>query len=60
MTFMPDQPQSPMLSDEEWRELCSLKEAIDCYPAAVAASKMERFTELFVRTLEGKGDTMRE
>ena len=49
-----------MLSDEEWRELCSLKEAIDCHPAAVAASKMERFTELFVRTLEGKGDTMRE
>lgn len=49
-----------MLSDEEWQELCYLKEAIDCHPAAVAASKMERFTELFVRTLEGKGDTMRE
>ncbi len=59
MTFLSDQPKSPMLSDEEWNELCSLKEAIDCYPAAVAASKMERFTELFVRTLEGKGDTMR-
>lgn len=57
---MPDQPASPFLSNEEWKELCSLKEAIDCYPAAVAASKMERFTELFVRTLEGKGDTMRE
>ena len=60
MTFMPNEPKSPMLSEEEWLELCSLKEAIDCYPAAVAASKMERFTELFVRTLDGKGDTMRE
>ena len=57
---MPNEPKSPMLSEEEWLELCSLKEAIDCYPAAVAASKMERFTELFVRTLDGKGDTMRE
>jgi hypothetical protein len=57
---MPDQPRSTMLSDDEWQELCSLKKAIDYYPAAVAASKMERFTELFVRTLEGKGDTMRE
>lgn len=47
------------LSKDEWRELCVLKEAIDDNPAAVAASKMERFTELFVRTLEGKGDTMR-
>lgn len=60
MTFMPNEPRSPMLSEDEWRELCSLKEAIDCYPAAVAASKMERFTELFVRTLDGKGDTMQE
>jgi len=47
------------LSNEEWKELCQLKRAIDDGPAAVAACKMERFTELFVRTLYGKGDTMR-
>lgn len=47
------------LSDAEWEELCTLKKAIDDGPATVAASRMERFTELFVRTLHGKGDTMR-
>ena len=51
---------SPALSEDEWYELCSLKTAIDECPATVVASKMERFTELFVRTLHGKGDTMRE
>ena len=51
---------SRVLSEEEWCELCSLKTAIDESPATVVASKMERFTELFVRTLHGKGDTMRE
>jgi len=60
MTFMPDEPKSPSLSEEEWLELCSLKEAIDCYPAAVAACKMERFTDLLVRTLKENEDTMQE
>ncbi len=48
------------LSQEEWKELCSLKEAIDGYPASMATPQMERFTELLVRSLHGKGDTMRE
>lgn len=48
------------LSDAEWEELCMLKKAIDDAPATVVSSRMERFTELFVRTLHGKGDTMRE
>ena len=48
------------LSEDEWQELCMLKQAIDDAPATVVASRMERFTELFVRTLHGKGDTMRE
>lgn len=48
-----------VLSESEWKELCALKKAIDDYPAAVVAQQMERFTELFVRTLHGKGDTMR-
>jgi hypothetical protein len=47
------------LSQAEWEELCMLKRAIDDAPATVVASRMERFTELFVRTLHGKGDTMR-
>ena len=47
------------LSEAEWEELCMLKKAIDDGPATVVASRMERFTELFVRTLHGKGDTMR-
>lgn len=50
--------QLDFLTAAEWEELCQLKKAIDDYPATVVASKMERFTELFVRTLYGKGDTM--
>jgi hypothetical protein len=58
MTFIPDHSVSDNLSDNEWEELCKLKAAIDEAPATVVASQMERFTELFVRTLHGKGDTM--
>jgi len=48
---------NPMdLTQEEWNELVDLKNAINEYPASVHPEKMERFTELFVRTLEGKGD----
>jgi hypothetical protein len=49
-----------MLSVEEWDELNSLKNAIDEYPATVHPEKMERFTELFVKTLEGKGDMVQK
>jgi hypothetical protein len=45
-----------MLSQEEWNELNTLKNAINQHPASVHPVKMERFTELFVKTLEGKGD----
>ena len=45
-----------MLSQEEWNELNTLKNAINQHPASVHTVKMERFTELFVKTLEGKGD----
>lgn len=58
MTFAPKNSASQDLSDNEWQELCKLKAAIDEAPATVVASQMERFTELFVRTLHGKGDTM--
>jgi len=45
------------LSTEEWNELVALKNAINDNPATVCPQKMELFTELLVRSLEGKGDT---
>lgn len=44
------------LSKEEWDELVALKNAINDNPASVHFEKMERFTELMVRSLEGKRD----
>lgn len=42
------------LTQEEWNELLILKDVINQNPAAVHPEKMEKFTELFVRSLEGK------
>jgi hypothetical protein len=36
-------------------ELVALKEAINYAPHTVSASKMEKFTELMVRSLQEKG-----
>jgi hypothetical protein len=44
------------LTKEEWYELNALREAINYNPHTVSPEKMEKFTELFVRSLEGKGD----
>jgi len=44
------------LTEDEWNELNALKNAINLYPSTVAPQKMEKFTELLVRTLDGKGD----
>lgn len=44
------------LTPEEWEELIALKDAISYDPHTVDPQSMERFTELFVRSLEGKGD----
>ena len=44
------------LTDEEFDEMTALKNAINQNPASVHPEKQERFTELFVRSLEGKGD----
>jgi hypothetical protein len=49
---------SAELTAAEWDELVALKKAINYNPASVKYDKMERFTELMVRSLEGKGDTM--
>jgi hypothetical protein len=45
-----------ILTQEEWDELLALKDAITWCPQTVSAEKMEKFTELMVRSLEGKGD----
>jgi hypothetical protein len=45
-----------ILTNEEWNELVALKNAINDNPASVCAEKMEKFTELMVRSLEGKCD----
>jgi hypothetical protein len=46
-----------ILTPEEWGELVALKEAINDNPATVHPQKMEKFTELLVRSLEGKCDS---
>ena len=44
------------LTTEEWNELNALREAINYNPHTVCHQKMEKFTELLVRSLQGKGD----
>jgi len=54
MTLAKTGPET--LSQEEWNELVALKDAITYRPSSVSAKKMEKFTELMVRSLEGKSD----
>lgn len=51
--MFPDNP----LTDEDWREMNSLKKAISHCPATVAPEKMEKFTKLFVKSLQGADDS---
>ena len=44
------------LSDNQWNELVAIKNAINYNPSQVHPEKMELFTALLVKTLEGKGD----
>ncbi len=44
------------MTQDEWIELKALKDAITYDPASVHPAKMERFTELMVQSLEGKGN----
>jgi hypothetical protein len=57
MTQNKDKVNEDYLSDAEWNELLALKNAINYDPASVHYEKMEKFTELFVRSIAGKGDT---
>lgn len=49
-------PNTDCLTKEEWDELVALKNAISYYPHSVSAQKMETFTELFVRSIQSRGD----
>ena len=49
-------PNTDCLTKEEWDELVALNEAISYYPHSVYAQTMETFTELFVRSIQGRGD----
>lgn len=44
------------LTTDEWNELIALKDAINANPASVHPQKMELFTAMLVKSLEGKGD----
>lgn len=46
------------LTTSEWYEIQALRRAISENPAAVHPIKMERFSELFAKSLAGKGDRM--
>jgi hypothetical protein len=47
---------SPLLSQEEWKEMKHLLHAITFSPSSVVPEKLERFSSLFARSLIGKGD----
>jgi len=54
-------PQAPprpsdQLSDQEWDELQALRLAISEQISSVHPAQQERFAQLFVRSLRGKGD----
>lgn len=44
------------LTKDEWDELIVLKAAITYSPSTVHPAKMMRFTQLYARSLSGKGD----
>lgn len=49
-------PNNQNFSNEDWNEMVALKDAINVNPATVHPDKMELFTALLVKSLEGKGD----
>jgi hypothetical protein len=54
--MVPTIERSPDLSDDEWTEVQALRKAITEAPSTVVPWRMERFAELFTRSLLGKGD----
>lgn len=48
--------QETKLTSQEWDEMVALKKAINENPFSVTPEKQELFTQLFVKSLAGKGD----
>ncbi len=46
----------PELTAEEWKTLQQLLEDISYNPAAISTTEQELFSELFAKSLEGKGN----
>jgi hypothetical protein len=46
----------PELTAEEWKTLQRLLEDISYNPASVSTAEQELFSELFAKSLEGKGN----
>ena len=49
--------KSNEVTDQEWDEMMRLYRQINCNLAVLTTSDLERFSDLFARTLLGKGDT---
>lgn len=45
------------MTKEEWSEMDTLRKAISDLPSSVTPEKMEKFTELFVKSLDGADDS---
>lgn len=54
MTLVQSPPRTD-LSTEEWSELFALKNAINYNPHTVSPERMEKFSELMVRSLRLRG-----
>jgi hypothetical protein len=44
------------MTKEEWNEMNSLRKAISEQPSSVIPEQMQKFTKLFVKSLEGADD----
>lgn len=48
--------QALEVTDAEWAEMMRLYRQLNCSLTTSTPEEMERFSDLFVRTLAGKGD----
>ena len=48
------------MTEEEWNQLLALREEMNNNLTAMDPSAQEKYTELLVKSLEGKGDTERK
>jgi hypothetical protein len=49
--------QALEVTDEEWIDMMRLYRQINCSLTTSTVDEMERFSDLFVRTLAGKGNS---